>query len=320
MRPAALAVLLAACGPTPPELPDLGPARALAAEVQAENLLPLVERLAEGHLRDSPLDCTGYEVKDQYPACHLTRDDAVELVRSTLAGLDLPTQVLVQGDAHNVEAELRGTTRPQEVVVVAAHVDAFHAGADDNSSAVAAMLEVARVAAAHRFARTVRFVGFDLEERGAVGSLRWTRAGRARDVVAALVLECLGFTAQTQDAPPGLVLGERGDFLAVGANESSEPLARTLLALNEELRVMPLRAVLAGGDGAFPFTGALLRSDNGPLWLQGVPAVMLTDTANFRNPNYHRASDMADTLDPAFLAASTRLVAASLAVLAEAEP
>lgn len=322
-----LALWLLACAPGPPDVGDLTAARALADAVDAEALMPWVERLSADHLADTKLSCAGYETLDKYPACELSRDAAVALVRETFIALGYDTRVFVQGEppdeARNVVAELPGTSRPDEVVLIAAHVDAFYAGADDNSSGVAAMLELARVAAEHRFARTLRFVGFDLEERGSRGSARYVGAGHADDVVAALILECIGFTdlrPGSQDSPPGLPLGEVGDALFIAANGDSRELAQRMLAINHALELVELRAVIAGGSGAFPLTGALLRSDNGPFWLRGLPAVMLTDSADYRNPNYHEASDTPDTLDPAFLAASTRLVAASMAVLAEVQP
>src|SRR5690606_16397849 len=109
------------------------------------------------------------------------------------------------------------------------------------------------------------------------------------------------------------------DFLLIVANEDSRTLAQRLLVMNGELDLLPLQALVAGGDGAFPLTSPLMRSDNGPLWLRGIPAVMLTDTANFRNPHYHQLGDLPATLDPAFLAASTRLAAAGVALLAALE-
>ena len=63
-----------------------------------------------------------------------------------------------------------------------------------------------------------------------------------------------------------------------------------------------------------------MRSDHGLLWMEGVPSVLLTDTANFRNPHYHKASDIPDTLDPAFVAANTRAAAAAVALFAEVQP
>jgi Zn-dependent M28 family amino/carboxypeptidase len=264
---------------------------------------------------------------DKYPACELTSAAAVELVHDALADFGYEPEILALGSAphvaRNVVAELRGTTRPSEVVMVAAHVDAFYAGADDNSSGVAAMLEVARVAARRRFERTVRFVGFDLEERGSRGSTRYVEAGLADDVVEALILECVGYSDHrpgSQDSPLGFQLGDVGDSLVIAGNGDSVATAQRMLALNAQLELIELRAAIASGSAAYPFTGALLRSDNGPFWLRGLPAVMLTDTANYRNPHYHEASDTPETLDPEFLAASTRLIAASLAMLARAEP
>jgi Zn-dependent M28 family amino/carboxypeptidase len=52
----------------------------------------------------------------------------------------------------------------------------------------------------------------------------------------------------------------------------------------------------------------LLRSDHVPFWAQGIGALMVTDTANFRNPNYHRASDTVETIDRRFLGDSTQVV------------
>ena len=315
---------LAACSFDAPMLEDVGGASSLAESVRAENLMPWVEELASGHLADETSSCEDYPSMEMYPSCALTSGAARELVRRTLEGLGFEVKLLRHGaepDAPiNVEAELAGTKRAHEVVVVAAHFDAFYAGADDNSSGVAALLELARVVAAHRFERTLRFVGFDLEERGSLGSTRYVAAGHADDVEAAIVLECIGFTRREQSAPFGLELGDKGDSLLIAANADSRSLTQLLFAVNNALQLITLRAAIAGDDGAYPLSGALLRSDNGPFWLKGVPAVMLTDSANYRNPHYHEASDTPETLDPELLAGSTRLVAATLAVLAGVEP
>lgn len=317
---------LAACTYDAPTLGDPSAASSLSAAVQAENLMPWVEELTRAHLADTPVSCDGYPAMDMYPSCALTSHAARELVQSRLEELGYDVKRLRHGDEPdapiNIEAQLTGTTRPNEAVVIAAHFDAFHGGADDNGSGVAALLELARVAAERRFERTVRFVGFDLEERGSLGSTRYVEAGHANDVKAAIVLECIGFTDRDgeQDAPLGLQLGERADSLLIAANEDSRSMTELLFALNNALQLVKLRAVIAAGDGAYPLSGALLRSDNGPFWLKGLPAVMLTDSANFRNPHYHTADDTPETLDPELIAATTRLVAAALAELAEVTP
>lgn len=321
---ACLVIALGACSFDAPELDDVSAASSLAESVRAENLMPWVEELASGHLADATLSCEDYPSMEMYPSCALTSAAARELVRRTLEELGFTVRLLAQGaepDAPvNVEAEWLGTKRRDEAVVIAAHFDAFYAGADDNSSGVAALLELARVAAKHRFERTLRFVGFDLEERGSLGSTRYLERGHAHDVKAAIVLECIGFTERAQSAPFGLELGEVGNSLLIAANADSRSLTELLFAINNAFGLITLRAVIAGDDGAFPLSGALLRSDNGAFWLKGSPAVMLTDSANYRNPHYHEASDTPETLDPELLAGTTRLVAAALAVLAGVEP
>jgi Zn-dependent M28 family amino/carboxypeptidase len=63
----------------------------------------------------------------------------------------------------------------------------------------------------------------------------------------------------------------------------------------------------------------LSRSDHAPFWLAGIPAVSLTDTADFRSPHYHRGTDRSATLDVHFAARSARLAAATVLLLAELE-
>ncbi len=317
------AMLVGACVPEPPSPGDVTGAALVAAAVDTEALMPWVQALADDHLVDVRRSCEGYPAAEQYPSCELSSGAAATLVMGELAAMGYtPRFVSLGSEPHvalQVVAEWPGTTHPDEVVMVAAHHDAFFAGADDNSSGVAALLAIARVVRSHRFARTIRFVSFDLEERGSLGSIHFVNAGLADDVVAALVLECLGFTAPTQDSPPALPLPSVGDFLLLVANEQSRTLAQRLLMMNQELALIPLRAMVGSGDGAFPLTSPLTRSDNGPLWLRGVPALMVSDSANFRNPHYHRDSDLPETLDPDFFAAATRTVAAAVALLAEVE-
>ena len=62
-----------------------------------------------------------------------------------------------------------------------------------------------------------------------------------------------------------------------------------------------------------PLLMGMFRSDYAPFWATGIPAIMITDTANFRNPNYHRATDTPDTLDYRFMGNITRTLVATLA-------
>ncbi len=207
-------------------------------------------------------------------------------------------------------------SRPDEVVLVGAHFDAFYGGADDNSSGVAAMLELARVLSQYRFDRTLRFVGFDLEELGLIGSARYVNATRGERLTAVVVFDCIGYYSEapgSQGSLPGLPTPARGNFLAVIGNDLSSQQGSELFRLNTALELMEVVPLVSPRDGAWPIGGELMRSDHAPFWLSQEKALFLTDTANFRNPNYHRRTDTVDTLHPALFHKATQVAAAGLA-------
>jgi Zn-dependent M28 family amino/carboxypeptidase len=280
------------------------------------------------HREDTPLDCASFDIDglDQLrqPVCHLTREKARQFVRERFESLGYTVITHdVEGPTWpttNVIAEIRGSEHPDEVVVVGAHYDAFYAGADDNSSGVAAMLEMARLAAGKRFARTVRFVGFDLEELGLVGSTRYVRSFPGEEIVASIVFDCIGYKDArpgAQQGLPGFPIPNTGDFVAAIANEQSRPRLEELYALGSRLDFVPLRGAVAPSAGYGPFSGNLMRSDHAPFWLSGHSSLFITDTADFRNPHYHQDTDVPATLDYEFLAGVTRLSAAGIAYWAE---
>jgi Zn-dependent M28 family amino/carboxypeptidase len=181
------------------------------------------------------------------------------------------------------------------------------------------MLEMARLASGKKFARTVRFLGFDLEELGLVSSTRYVSAHPGEKIVASIVFDCVGYRDRSpgsQTGLPGFPVPDTGDFIAAIANERSNARLEELYALGSRLGVS-MRGVLAPEDGTGPATGNLMRSDHAPFWMAGQSSIFITDTANFRNPHYHTAKDVPSILDPDFLADVTRLSAAGLALWAE---
>jgi Zn-dependent M28 family amino/carboxypeptidase len=190
-------------------------------------------------------------------------------------------------------------------------------GADDNASALAVCLECARLLRKYPAGPTA-FVFFNREEDGMHGSREFVAGlgGRpARVVREAHVFEMVGFRSRapgSQRAPrlPGVAVPEVGDFLALLANGRSHAAAEGLLTAAATyapaLSVLALKTCL----GVERLFGHLLRSDHAPFWAAGVPAVMWTDTSEFRNPHYHRESDTPETLDYDFLAEVTRLALA----------
>ena len=214
----------------------------------------------------------------------------------------------------NLEAVIPGRSRPEEIIVVGAHYDSVSGspGANDNGSAVAALLELARAWAGSEPARTVRWVAFVNEEppffqTERMGSLVYARACRARgdNIVAMLSIETIGYYddrpgSQQYPFPVGLFYPSHGDFLAFVSNTANADLVR------ECIRVFRQQAAFPSQGAALPgWLPGIGWSDHWAFWQVGYPAMMVTDTAPFRYPHYHQASDTPDKLDYARLARVT---------------
>jgi hypothetical protein len=227
-------------------------------------------------------------------------------------------EVSLQGEFYNVVAQPRGWTGPRQLV--GAHFDstAFTAGADDNASAVAAMLGCAK-ALAGRW--PVMFVSFNREEDGLLGSSEYVEqlpAARRKEIVCAHILEMVGYASnlpESQQVPAGLPIKmpTTGNFLGLLANGGSagqmEDVLKRARTYLPEFPTLGLR-VLLGVEKFFP---VLSRSDHAPFWEEGIPSVMWTDTSEFRNPNYHLDTDLPETLNYEFLRQVTRLLIAAVA-------
>ena len=212
-----------------------------------------------------------------------------------------------------------------EIVLVTAHFDTVPGspGADDNGSGLAGLLECARVLADWESPRTLHLVAFDLEEtqsqgRGLFGSRAYAARAheRGEKIVGVFNFEMIGYTdlaENSQRLPEGFELlasdmvadlharGMRGDFLTVVANQASVVVQQAFAAsAKRHAPELPFYSVVAPSD--LELSPDLLRSDHYAFWETGFPALMLTDTANFRNPNYHKPTDVPDTLDYSFMA------------------
>lgn len=207
----------------------------------------------------------------------------------------------------NIVAERPGETRPDEIVVIGAHYDAVRGspGADDNASGVAGVLELARAwQKTESPARTVRFVLFANEERpwfrtDAMGSWHHARRARSRDeaIVVMISLEMIGYYRTdpgSQSYPAGLewIYPERGDFIAFVGNLRSRGAVRASL---EAFRMQDRHP--SEGIAAPAWIPGIGLSDHWAFWEEGETALMVTDTALYRNPHYHQRSDRPDTLD-----------------------
>lgn len=223
----------------------------------------------------------------------------------------------------NIVGTRPGVTAPEEQVLVVAHYDTKPGtpGADDNASAVAAMLETARLLAGRSFGRTLTFVGFTLEEYGYQGSRRFARQARreGRQIVGVLDLEMVGFTSPRQRLPPGIRARRTGDFIGVVGNRNSRGLVETFAeSARRSVPSLPVESLVVTWNGRL--LPIVRLSDHAPFWDAGYPAVMITDTAFLRNPHYHEPSDTLETLDLPFLTQVTTATAATTADLAREAP
>jgi len=207
----------------------------------------------------------------------------------------------------NIVAEKKGMASPDKVLILGAHYDTVPGspGADDNASAVAVLLEVARNIQALPLDPTVKLIAFSLEEDGYVGSTYYAeRAKRGGEKIIGMIsLEMVGFTNSRQDYPPYLnrkYYPNVGDFIAIVGNEGSKALLEKIYrSFRTYIPQLSSEFLLVPGNGEGMEEVRL--SDHSPFWDRGFPAIMVTDTAFLRNPNYHLASDTIETLDFEFM-------------------
>lgn len=218
-------------------------------------------------------------------------------------------------------------------ILIGAHYDTVSGspGADDNASGVAAMLECARDLVKTQSNRRVMFVAFDAEEmqppvEGLHGSIAFVNdLDPNYHPTAAIILETIGFSSTTlkQKLPGSFRFlfrraynalkqqNFKANSLLVLSKRDSRGISRSLELTASQtdinLPVLPLEV-----PWWIPLVRNLRRSDHAPFWKAGIPAVMISDTANFRNPNYHRSSDTADTLDVELVAKATHTIVAAI--------
>ncbi|MGD8962748.1 MAG: M28 family peptidase [Desulfobacterales bacterium] len=219
----------------------------------------------------------------------------------------------------NIIVEISFGKNPRQRFLLGAHYDSVSGtvGADDNASAIAVQLEVARLLAQQpnkdALDLAVKFVSFALEEPPAygtrhMGSRVYARAARAQKekIDGMICLEMVGYACHEpgcQSYPFPLMFmdyPETGNFIGIVSNFKSHGFAKNLLAQFQKNKDLPAVKLTV------PFNGyimpAVRLSDHASFWDTGYKAVMVTDSAFFRNPYYHTAGDTMDKLDFEFMA------------------
>ena len=226
---------------------------------------------------------------------------------------------------NNIEAVLPGHGAADESIVAGAHYDSVvgSPGANDNASGVAALLELARLLAGTALPRSVRFVAFANEEApffygDEMGSKRYAARARAQGerIAAMLSLETIGYytdqpASQRYPFPFNLFYPDTGNFIGFVGDLSSWRLVRRATGAFRASTAFPSEGVAAPRA-----TKGVHWSDHWSFWEAGYPAIMVTDTALYRYPHYHAATDTPDKLDYEGLARVTGGLAEVIAALA----
>lgn len=259
--------------------------------------------------RDPYLSSGRHRLSQQYIRAELSRWGSV-----------IPQGFTVQGREYfNWGSATPGTQPELAPILVGAHYDTVPGspGADDNASGIAVLLALAELMNAYPPRRTIHWVAFDLEEYGLVGSTAcaqsWQAAGRAIHVM--LSLEMLGYfsTAPQSQRYPLAALSRlypsTGDFIALIGNGATLTKMRHLKKHLKQAGAPCQWLPVINKGKQIPATR---RSDHAPFWDAGYPAILVTDTADLRNPHYHTASDCIETLNVPTMGKITQGLAAGL--------
>ncbi len=266
------------------------------------------DALVEDRLRQHVWKLAG---QGQIGPRHMGRPEALEAaasyIESQLQGFGYETEreifAVDSSEAANIVAEIKGET--DEIVIVGAHYDTVpdSPGANDNATGVAALLELARLHRSDATRPTVRFVAFVNEERpyfltSAMGSAVHAKRSRQRGehILCMFSLETIGFytdepNSQSYPFPYSLFYPKTGNFVGFVANtDSRNELHRAISAFRSQA------AIDSEGLAAPRIIADINRSDQISFWKYGIPAIMVTDTVDFRYEHYHEPTDTPDVV------------------------
>lgn len=292
----------------------------VAEDGQSWSVDEVLDAIEEDQLRSNLEFVVGARHRQSNPDHLATVQDSIQHLFEA-SGWELDIQEWSFGNyrAKNYIGKLPGTTADTVWVLLGGHYDtvADSPGADDNGTATSAVMEAARLLSQYRFRKTIRIIAFDLEEEGLVGSGRYVTQKLPQDEVLEGFLdwEMIGYyrdDPNSQSVPFGFSVlfpgayqaleadSFKGNFITnVGNDVSSELLQAFESAAATYVPELRVISVQVPGQGTS--VPDLLRSDHAPFWIAGEKALMLTDGANFRNPNYHQATDVIDSVDFQFM-------------------
>ncbi|MES2621787.1 MAG: M28 family peptidase [Bacteroidota bacterium] len=238
----------------------------------------------------------------------------------------------------NIIGRKAGLGKEDTTFIIDAHFDSVDdaPGADDNGSGVVGFLEALRVLAPYNFAKSIRFIGFDFEETvgiaGTEGSLRYTQTEIPswEKIQGVANFEMIGYYSNkpnSQQVPTGFnqlfptqynalaADSFRGNFIVNVGDEESVDFNHAFDSLSgiyvPDLKITSLTLTFNGF-----FALDFRRSDHANFWDRNIPALLLTDGANFRNLDYHTPDDTLGALSFTFMSNVVKGTVATIATLA----
>jgi len=249
------------------------------------------------------------------------------------AGFDV-TRSTAEGAGISIIGRKSGRDPKLPSIVAGAHYDHIEAcaGADDNASGTAAVLQLARVLGPEDWDRTLIVACWDEEESGLHGSRHWVdqAVGQGQSIGLYLNFDAIAYAddaPNSQTLPPGVdivfakQLAEfkaqqyRANFIAVLADSGAQQASRYYQAHAARLELPAALIEIPSAMKNDALLADLRRSDHASFWKHDIPAVFLSDTANFRTDTYHCEvrPDTVDTLDIDFAVKVTRAAIGTLA-------
>lgn len=274
----------------------------LAGDIGPRSLTSSPQGLAQaGGYIEHMLAAAGYAVSRQVFSVEVFDQNQRKITGESISFASASHQTF------NIIAEKVGRVADSGIIIVGAHYDSVYdcPAANDNGSGVAALLEIARALRDEHFDRTIRFVAFTNEEppffrTEQMGSYKYAeQCHQNKEQIAGMVcLETIGFYSDKPDSQKfphpifKMAFPTKGNFVSFISNlQSSHLLKRSVKAFRQSVQFPSQGLALPLNVKGVSF------SDQDNFWQRGYPAIMVTDTAFYRYPHYHEASDTPDKLD-----------------------
>lgn len=284
-----------------------------ADDRHVNNLQEIIDSVSEDRIIADILAIEGIRHYQSYPTGLInTRHYIINEMTEHQIPLIEQTFNHLGSEGVNIIGSLVAESATQEVYIIDGHYDTVSStpGADDNASGTAGMLEAMRVLSQYNSKKNIKFIAFDKEELGLIGSRYYANNISPNEQIKGLInFEMIGYTCREQ---PECVNFPNADTSIYNIKSSfAETLSQTFIKIGST-HVPGLKITTVTDDGDSNFR----RSDHAPFWDLGVDALFLTDGANFRTPHYHQVTDRLATLDTEFMTQVVKTAVGTIATLA----